>query len=105
MAAVKKKPIKTSASSRHITNLKKSILETFDIYGLTQVAQQSLTKTISMSVVNFITPKAGTKCELLFNKLASAGLSNKSSCLAPALGFTKFIIFTDMILVTLCCDT
>ncbi len=29
-----KKPIKTAASSRHITNLKQSILETFDIYGL-----------------------------------------------------------------------
>jgi hypothetical protein len=30
-----KKPIKTSASSGHITNLKQSILETFDIYGST----------------------------------------------------------------------
>ncbi len=28
----KKKPWKTGASSRHITNLKQSILETFDIY-------------------------------------------------------------------------
>ncbi len=27
---------------------------------------------------------------------------NKSSCLAPALGVTKFIIVRDMILVTLC---
>ncbi len=27
-----KKPIKTGASSGHITNLKQSILETFDIY-------------------------------------------------------------------------
>jgi hypothetical protein len=37
MAAAKKKenkPIKTGTSSRHITNLKQSILETFDIYGL-----------------------------------------------------------------------
>jgi hypothetical protein len=36
MAAAKKKekePIYTSASSGHITNLKQSILETFDIYG------------------------------------------------------------------------
>jgi hypothetical protein len=32
MAAIKKKPIKTGASSRHITNLKQSILEAFDIY-------------------------------------------------------------------------
>jgi hypothetical protein len=35
MAAAKKeekKPIKTAASSGHITNLKQSILETFDIF-------------------------------------------------------------------------
>jgi len=30
----KKKPWKTGASSGHITNLKQSILETFNIYGL-----------------------------------------------------------------------
>ncbi len=29
----KKKPWKTGAGSGHITNLKQSILETFDIYG------------------------------------------------------------------------
>jgi hypothetical protein len=29
----KKKPWKTGASSGHITNLKQSILETFDMYG------------------------------------------------------------------------
>ncbi len=29
----KKKPWKMGASSRHITNIKQSILETFDIYG------------------------------------------------------------------------
>ena len=36
MAAAKKeekKPIKTGASSGHITNLKQSILETFDIFA------------------------------------------------------------------------
>jgi hypothetical protein len=27
-------PLKAGASSRHITNLKQSIFETFDIYGL-----------------------------------------------------------------------
>ncbi len=32
----KKKPIKTNVSSRHITNLKQSILETFDIYASIQ---------------------------------------------------------------------
>ncbi len=31
-----KKPIKTCTSSRHITNLKQSIMETFDIYGFFQ---------------------------------------------------------------------
>ncbi len=30
---------------------------------------------------------------------------NKSSCLASALGVSKFIIVTDTILVTLCCAT
>ncbi len=34
-----------------------------------------------------------------------AGLLNKSSCLAPTLGVTKFIIVKGMILVTLCCAT
>jgi hypothetical protein len=33
MAAAKKKPWKVGASSMHITNLKQSILETFDIYA------------------------------------------------------------------------
>ncbi len=33
MAAAKKKPIKTGASSGHLTNLEQSILETYDIYG------------------------------------------------------------------------
>ncbi len=33
MAAAKKKPIKTGASIGHKTNLKQSILETFNIYG------------------------------------------------------------------------
>jgi hypothetical protein len=35
MAAEKNKPIKTGTCSGHITNLKQSILETFDIYGQT----------------------------------------------------------------------
>jgi hypothetical protein len=30
-------------------------------------------------------------------------LLNKGSCLAHALGVTKFILVKDMILVTLCC--
>jgi hypothetical protein len=34
-----------------------------------------------------------------------AGLLNKSSCLAPALGVAKFIVVTDIILVTVCSAT
>ncbi len=30
---------------------------------------------------------------------------NKSSCLAPPLGVTKFVIVADMTFVTLCCAT
>ncbi len=51
--------------------------------------------------MNLVTHKAGAKGEPLFNKPASvqrssskAGLLNKSSCLAPTLGVTKFIIVT-----------
>ncbi len=33
------------------------------------------------------------------------GLLNNGSCLAPALGMTKFIIVKDVSLVTLCCVT
>ena len=42
----------------------------------------------------------------MFNELASGkvDLLNRSSCLAPALGVTKFMIVIDMILVTLCCN-
>jgi hypothetical protein len=38
----------------------------------TQVAQQSVTKTISVTIMNLVTPKAGAKHELLFNKPALA---------------------------------
>jgi hypothetical protein len=37
----------------------------------TKEAQQSVTKIITMMVTNLVTNKAGTKYELLFNKLAS----------------------------------
>ncbi len=38
-AAIRKemKPIKIGASSRHITNLKQSIVETFNIYDLSSI--------------------------------------------------------------------
>ncbi len=39
IAAAKKKPRKTGASSRHITNLKQSTLETFNIYVLSSQLQ------------------------------------------------------------------
>jgi hypothetical protein len=39
--------------------------------SLTLVAQQSVTEYIAMIVVNLVTPKAGAKLELSFNKLAS----------------------------------
>ncbi len=56
--------------------------------------------------MNFVTPKAGAKCKLLFNKPAS-GLSwlNKSSHLAAALSVAKFITIIALLLVTLCCAT
>jgi hypothetical protein len=59
-----------------------------------------MTKNMAIMVIYLVTPKAGAKRELLFNKLASeSGLLNKSSCLA--LGMTKFTNVRDMILDTL----
>ncbi len=56
--------------------------------------------------MNLVKPKVGAKHELLINKPTSeAGLLNRGSCLARALGVTKFINKRDMILVTLCCAT
>ncbi len=65
---------------------------------------------IAIAVKNSVAPKAAIKHELLFNKPASglgfkAGVLNKGSCLARALGVTKFINMRDMILVTLRCAT
>jgi hypothetical protein len=54
--------------------------------------------------MNVVTPKAAAKHEL-FVQQTEAGSLNKSSLLTPALGVTKFIIVTGMILVTLCCVT
>jgi hypothetical protein len=79
--------------------------------GLTKVAQQSVTKIISLAIMNLVTPKAAPKHEVLFKKPAfivyssEAGSLNNRSCLAATLGVTKFTIVTDMILVTLCCAT
>jgi hypothetical protein len=63
-----------------------------------------VTKIISLSNMNLVTPKAGAKYEILFYKPGSC-LLNKSSYLAPASGVTKFTIARVMILVTLCCAT
>ncbi len=41
-------------------------------------------------------PSITTEHEVFFNKLVQATLLNKSLCLAPALGVTRFIIVTVM---------
>jgi hypothetical protein len=65
-----------------------------------------VTKITSLIFINLVTPKARAKHEPLFNKLASeAGSLNKCSRLAQALGATKLVNMTDMILVTFCCAT
>jgi len=43
--------------------------------------------------------------KIFYDTGPEAGSLNKSSCLAPALGVTKFISVMDMILVTLCYAT
>jgi hypothetical protein len=54
--------------------------------------------------MNYVTPKAATKHDVLYNKLSSdVGLLNKSSCLAALLGVTTFVTVLGMTLVTLCC--
>jgi hypothetical protein len=40
---------------------------------------------------------------MLNKPTTKASLLNKSSCVAPTLGVSTFIIVKDMILVTLCC--
>jgi hypothetical protein len=49
----------------------------------TLVAQQSATKTISLTFVNLVTPKARAKHEVLFNKPASANRYGFFECLSP----------------------
>ncbi len=70
--------------------------------SLTQVAQQSVTRIISMTFIIVITPKAGARCELLFNKLASDLL--KKSCLTAIIGVTKFTTTIAMNSVMSFCD-
>ncbi len=54
--------------------------------------------------MNYVTPKAVTKHDVLYNELSSdVGLLNKSSCLAAALGVTTFVTVLALNLVTLCC--
>jgi hypothetical protein len=65
-----------------------------------------VTRIISLAVGNLATPKARAKHKPLFNKPASeAGLLNRRLVLSSRLGVAKFIIITDMILVTLCFAT
>ncbi len=56
-AAKKKKPIKTGASSGHITNLKQSILETFDIHGLLIVPTPSKQARLKNSAFKLLKPR------------------------------------------------
>jgi hypothetical protein len=58
-----------------------------------------VTKLITLIFINLVTPKARAKHELLFNEPAS-GLLNKRSCLAPALGVTKFTTIIAMLFHT-----
>ncbi len=58
---------------------------------------------IAMNFLNTHFEQLEFKFEM--HKAPLAGLLNKSSCLAPALGVTKFIIVADMIWVTLYCHT
>jgi hypothetical protein len=69
---------------------------------LTQVTQQSVTKLIPVTMVTLVTPKAGAKHELLFNKPTS-GLLNKSSKLGATLGVIKLMAIIITHSVTLCC--
>jgi hypothetical protein len=49
--------------------------------GLAWGAQQSVTKSIAMIVLNLVTPEVVAKHDLLFNKLPSQNsLYNRSSC-------------------------
>ncbi len=55
--------------------------------------------------MSLVTPKAGAKHDLLFNKLTSeAGSLNKILCLAPGFSVTKFTEARDMISVALKSD-
>ncbi len=47
------------------------------IISVTQVAQHSVTKIISQTFVNLVTPKAAAKHEILFNKQASVAITGR----------------------------
>jgi hypothetical protein len=63
------------SQGRFVKHCKKELSMRFMLRGgfvehlsLTEVAQQSVTKIIHMTIMNLVTPKAGAKHELLFNK-------------------------------------
>jgi hypothetical protein len=60
---------------------------------------------LSITKLNIMTVSIVTIATRKLVKRSEAGLLNKSSCLAPTLVVTKFIIVTGMIWVTLCCTT
>jgi hypothetical protein len=51
----------------------------------------------------FVTVSHYHICLIFACKAIEAGLLNKGSCLAQALGVTKFVKIREMIWVTLCC--
>ncbi len=54
--------------------------------NLTLVAQQSVTKIITLAVVNLVTPKAGAKHELLFKERATSMVLIKLHTVSPCVG-------------------
>jgi hypothetical protein len=57
-----------------------------------------------MIALNYVTPKAAAKHDVLCNELSSdLGLLNKCSCLAALFGVTTFVTVLALNLVTLCC--
>jgi hypothetical protein len=58
-----------------------------------------------MTAMNLVTLKARAKHEAFVQQTGLWFVEKKCSCLAPALGLTKFTNVRIMILVTLCCAT
>ncbi len=72
--------------------------------GVTTLSRIALDTVLSIAnrpcMLNVVMPSV-----VALTQMPEVGLLDKSSCLVPALGVTKFIIARVMILVTLCCAT